>query len=53
MSLNEVDKDVAEELEEPSRETYPGAPPPDPDRLRVDDSRRLGKPKRFGEEDED
>ncbi|MFX1416788.1 MAG: hypothetical protein ACFFC0_08240 [Promethearchaeota archaeon] len=50
---DEVDKDIAEELEEPSKETYPGAAPPDPGRLRIDDSRRLGKPKRFGEEDEE
>lgn len=50
---DEVDKDVAEELEEPERPTYPGAAPPDPDRLRIDDSRRLGKPKRFGEEEEE
>ncbi|MHA2020953.1 MAG: hypothetical protein ACW98J_09510 [Candidatus Thorarchaeota archaeon] len=47
----DLDSDVVEELEEPAEDRY-GAPP-DPDRLRVDDSRRLGKPKRFGEDDED
>ncbi|MHA1940008.1 MAG: hypothetical protein ACW97O_17540 [Candidatus Thorarchaeota archaeon] len=47
----DLDQDVVEEIEEPKEDRY-GAPP-DPDRLRVDDSRRLGKPKRFGEDDED
>jgi hypothetical protein len=47
----DLDKEVVEEIEEPKVERY-GAPP-DPDRLRVDDSRRLGRPKRFGEDDED
>jgi hypothetical protein len=47
----DLDQDVVEELEEPKEDRY-GAPP-DPDRLRVDDSRRLGKPKRFGEDDDD
>lgn len=47
----DLDREVVEEIKEPKVERY-GAPP-DPDRLRVDDSRRLGKPKRFGEDDED
>ncbi|MFX1262959.1 MAG: hypothetical protein ACFFAZ_12795 [Promethearchaeota archaeon] len=47
----DLDREVVEEIEEPKVERY-GAPP-DPDRLRVDDSRRLGTPKRFGEDDED
>ena len=47
----DLDREIVEELEEPPEDRY-GAPP-DPDRLRVDDSRRLGKPKRFGEDDND
>jgi hypothetical protein len=46
----DLDEEVVEELEEPKEDRY-GAPP-DPDRLRVDDSRRLGRPKRFGEDDD-
>ncbi|MFW9926566.1 MAG: hypothetical protein ACFFDM_07370 [Candidatus Thorarchaeota archaeon] len=63
---DEVDKDIADRTPDPG-ETWaseraegikkgdPGhkLSAPDPDRLTVDDSRRLGKAKRFGEEDED
>ncbi|MHA2143236.1 MAG: hypothetical protein ACXADD_17290 [Candidatus Thorarchaeota archaeon] len=49
----DLDKEIVEELEEPSEDRYGAPPSRDPDRLRVDDSRRLGKPKRFGEDDED
>ncbi|MFX0107818.1 MAG: hypothetical protein ACFE7R_06025, partial [Candidatus Hodarchaeota archaeon] len=48
----EVDADVREELEEGPKEDRYGAPPPDSRRLRVDDSRRLGRPKRLDEDDE-
>ena len=63
---DEVDEDIAEATPDPG-ESWPseraegikeGDPghelsAPDPDRLSVDDSRRLGKAKRFGEDDED
>lgn len=52
---DDVDEDVRRELEEgPDDERPSGVPPPsrDSSRLRVDDSRRLGKPKRYGENDE-
>lgn len=63
---DEVDEEIAEATPDPG-EAWPseraegikaGKPghelsAPDPDRLSIDDSRRLGKPKRFGEEDED
>ncbi|MFW9809297.1 MAG: hypothetical protein ACFFE6_07950 [Candidatus Thorarchaeota archaeon] len=63
---DEVDKDIADRTPDPG-ETWAseraegikkGEPghdlsAPDPDRLTVDDSRRLGKAKRFGEDDED
>ncbi len=56
---DEVDSDIAEEIaeEKESRPTerYSAAPEPDRDdgRLRVDSSRRLGAPKRFGDDDDD
>ncbi|MFX1369891.1 MAG: hypothetical protein ACFFAY_14955, partial [Promethearchaeota archaeon] len=55
VEADEVDHDVAEELgiDDEDEEPTPGAPPPrDSGRLRIDDSRRLGKPKRFGEDDD-
>lgn len=55
----EVDSDVAEEIEEeekkpksPDRYSTP-EPERDSRRLQVDSSRRLGAPKRYGEDDED
>jgi hypothetical protein len=63
---DEVDKDIADVTPDPGetwdseraegiKEGDPGhsLSAPDPDRLTVDDSRRLGKAKRFGEDDED
>ena len=55
---SEVDSDIAEELAE-EKESRPAerysAPEPDRDdrRLRVDSSRRLGAPKRLGDDDDD
>lgn len=63
---DEVDKEIADRTPDPG-EAWPseraegikaGKPghdlsAPDPDRMSVDSSRRLGKPKRFGEDDED
>ena len=56
---NEVDSDIAEELAEEKEsqptERYSAAPDPDRDdgRLSVDSSRRLGAPKRLGDDDDD
>jgi hypothetical protein len=58
LDKEEVDSDVAEEMEK-EEETRPpdrySAPPPDRDdgRLRIDSSRRLGTPKRYGEDDDE
>lgn len=63
---DEVDEDIADATPDPG-ESWPseraegikeGEPghklsAPDPDRLSIDDSRRLGKAKRYGEDDED
>jgi len=54
-----VDSDIAEEMEKEEKtrpaERYSAAPEPDRDdrRLRVDSSRRLGAPKRLGDDDEE
>lgn len=48
----DLDEDIVEELEEPSADRYGAPPPRDDGRLRVDDSRRLGRPKRLGEDDD-
>lgn len=59
LDRDEVDSDIAEEIEkeEKSRpaERYSSAPEPERDdrRLRVDSSRRLGAPKRLGDDDEE
>ena len=55
----DVDSDIAEEIEEeekkPKSTDRYSAPEPERDsrRLQIDGSRRLGAPKRYGEEDED
>jgi len=59
LDRDKVDSDVAEELEkeEKSRpaDRYTAAPEPERDdgRLRIDSSRRLGAPKRLGDDDEE
>ena len=63
---DELDEDIAERIPTPGedwkseraegiKERKPGhdLSAPDPDRLSVDETRRLGKAKRFGEDDED
>jgi hypothetical protein len=63
---DEVDKDIADRTPDPGEEWASeraegvkegdpghGLSAPDPDRMSVGDSRRLGKAKRFGDDDED
>jgi len=56
---DEVDADIAEEIKEEEEKPKPAkrysAPEPERDdgRLRIDSSRRLGAPKRYGDDDDD